>query len=81
MLGNNFMRGFYIVYDREASRIGFAALTGSLKDEPCDAACAGGTATATATTELEWWVWLLIILAIVIVVVVVLVVVFVILPN
>ena len=69
VLGANFLRGFYTVYDRESSRIGFAALSGSAKDEPCDATCAGGTATATPSTAIEWWVWLIIAIAIVAIIV------------
>ena len=45
------MRGFYVVYDVEMSRIGFAALADSIKDEPCDAACAGGTPTTPLTAD------------------------------
>jgi len=65
------MRGFYTVYDHESNRVGFAALSGSAKSEPCDATCMGGTATTTPSTELEWWAWLLIGLAIAAVIVVI----------
>ena len=45
------MRGFYVVFDVEMPRIGFAALADSLKDEPCNAACAGGTPTTPLTVD------------------------------
>ena len=50
-LGTNFMRGFYVVFDAEMSRIAFAILADSLKDEPCNAACAGGTPTTPLTVD------------------------------
>ena len=64
------MRGFYTVYDREASRIGFAALSGSAKDEPCDATCAGGTATDTPIDEIAWYVWLVVAICLIAIIVI-----------
>ena len=69
------MRGFYVVYDVEMSRIGFAALADSIKDEPCDEACAGGIATTPLTGGFPWWGWLIIGIVLVIIIVVIIVVV------
>ena len=45
LLGNNFMRGFYSIYDMDNSQFGFAPLVGSTKTAPGKAAAYGGSPT------------------------------------
>lgn len=45
LFGNNFMRGFYSVFDMDNSQFGFAPLVGSTKTAPGQAAAYGGEPT------------------------------------
>ena len=48
VLGANFLRGFYTVFDIDQAQLGFAPLLDSPKDAPCDEICAGGFPTKPA---------------------------------
>jgi len=52
LFGNNFMRGFYSIFDMDNKKFGFAPLVGSTKTAPGLAAAYGGSPTTVLPENL-----------------------------